>query len=172
MSSLDIVLRNEREEDAEPILRLHERAFGPGRFARTAYRLRESGPIVRDLCFVAAIQNMLAGAVRVSPIEIEGCRPVILGPLAVEPLFERRGIGSALMSAAIERARERGYDAMLLVGDAPFYGRFGFKAQPPGQILLPGPVDPARLLALALTAGGTVACRGLARSLSAPSPPA
>jgi predicted N-acetyltransferase YhbS len=166
MSSLEIVLRNEREEDGESILRLHERAFGPGRFARTAYRLRENTHVVRDLCFVAAIQNMLAGAVRVSPIEIEGCRPVILGPLAVEPLFEKRGIGSALMNAAIERAHLRNFDSMILIGDAPFYGRFGFRPLPPGKIRLPGPVDPARLLARSLLGDDVVSCSGLARALS------
>lgn len=77
----------------------------------------------------------------------------MLGPLTVDPAFEGRGIGAALMNAAIEAAREHGHELILLVGDAPYYARFGFKPVRPGQLALPGPADPGRFLALELSAG-------------------
>jgi len=77
----------------------------------------------------------------------------MLGPLTVDPAFEGRGIGAALMNRSIEAARETGHDLIMLIGDAPYYARFGFKVLPPGQLVLPGPVDPARFLALELVEG-------------------
>ncbi len=77
----------------------------------------------------------------------------MLGPLAVDPSFEGRGIGSALTRAAIEAAREAGEGLVILVGDAPYYARFGFAPVPPGRLTMPGPVDPARLLWLELREG-------------------
>jgi predicted N-acetyltransferase YhbS len=90
---------------------------------------------------------------------------LILGPLTVEPAFESRGIGAALMSRSLEAARAKGHSLMLLVGDEPYYSRFGFKRIPPQHLQLPGPVDPARFLACELTEGALSRARGLVSAL-------
>ena len=84
----------------------------------------------------------------------------MLGPLTVDPAFEGRGIGAALMNRSIEAAREAGHDLVMLIGDAPYYARFGFKVIPLGQLVLPGPADPARFLALELVEGVLAKRRG------------
>lgn len=153
MTSLPLTIRHELPVDAAAIERLHERAFGPGRFARTAFRLREGVPPDPALSFAAHVGTFLVGSVKVTPVRAGGHKALMLGPLTVDPAFDGRGIGSALMNRSIEAAREAGHDLILLVGDAPYYARFGFKVLPPGQLVLPGPADPARFLALELVEG-------------------
>ncbi len=153
MTSLSLVLRPERVEDASAIARLEARAFGPGRFARTAYRLREGGPHRLDLGVTASVGSFLVGSVRMSPVRAGAAGFLMLGPLAVDPSFEGRGIGTALTNAAIDGARDAGDGLVMLVGDAPYYARFGFTPVPPGRLVMPGPVDPARLLWLELAGG-------------------
>ena len=153
MTTLSLVLRPERPEDDAAIGRLEARAFGPGRFARTAYRLREGAPHRIDLGVTASVGSFLAGSVRMSPVRAGSAVFLMLGPLAVDPSFEGRGIGSALTRAAIEAARAAGEGLVILVGDAPYYARFGFAPVPPGRLTMPGPVDPARLLWLELREG-------------------
>ena len=153
MTSLPLTIRQELPGDAAAIERLHERAFGPGRFARTASRLREGRPHEPTLSFASHVGTFLVGSVRVTPILAGGGPALMLGPLTVDPAFEGRGIGAALMNAAIDAARGQGHELILLVGDAPYYARFGFKVLPPGQLVLPGPADPARFLALELVEG-------------------
>ncbi|WP_349371905.1 N-acetyltransferase [Salinarimonas sp.] len=170
MTELSLTIRPEAPSDADAIERLHERAFGPGRFARTAYRLREGAPHDPALSFAAHVGTLLVGSVRVSPVWA-GRRPaLILGPLTVEPAFENRGIGAALMRRALAAARERGHALVLLVGDEPYYRRFGFTPVPRGQLLMPGPVDPGRFLACALEEGVLAQARGpvKARQVAAP----
>ncbi|CAN7419723.1 N-acetyltransferase [Bosea sp. LjRoot90] len=150
MTSLPLTIRQELPGDAAAIERLHERAFGPGRYARTAFRLREGAPPDPALSFASHVGTFLVGAVRVTPVVAGGAPALMLGPLTVDPAFEGRGIGAALMNAAIEAAREHGHELILLVGDAPYYARFGFKPVRPGQLVLPGPADPGRFLALEL----------------------
>lgn len=157
---LSLVIRHELPLDAEAIERLHERAFGPGRFARTAYRLREGAAPRPDLSFTALVGTLLVGSVRVSPARAGGVPALVLGPLTVDPAFEGRGIGAALMASAIEAARATGRPLMLLVGDEPYYARFGFRRVPARQLSLPGPIDPARFLALALREGALAEARG------------
>jgi predicted N-acetyltransferase YhbS len=131
-------------------------AFGPGRFARAAFRLREGVKPDPKLSFVALIREDgaapgkragLVGSVIVTPILIGGKPALLLGPLVVDPKFKNRGIGRELMNRAVVKARSLGHELMLLVGDEPYYGRFGFRVVPAGRIAMPGPVDPARLLA-------------------------
>lgn len=153
MTTLSLVLRPERAEDAVAIGRLEARAFGPGRFARTAYRLREGNPHRLDLGVTASVGSFLVGSVRMSPVRAGASGFLMLGPLAVDPSFEGRGIGTALTKAAIESARSAGEGLVMLVGDAPYYARFGFTPVPPGRLAMPGPVDPARLLWLELAEG-------------------
>lgn len=160
MTALPLLIRPERPADAEPIERLHERAFGPGRFARTAFRLREGAPHLADLSFTALVSTLLVGSVRVSAVSAGGRPALALGPLAVDPAFEGRGIGAALMTRALDGARGGGHALVLLVGDAPYYARFGFRPVPPGLLTLPGPADPARFLANELLEGALEAARG------------
>jgi predicted N-acetyltransferase YhbS len=91
----------------------------------------------------------------------------MLGPLTVEPAFEGRGIGAALMRRSLDAARENGHGLVLLVGDEPYYSRFGFRRVAPGQLLLPGPVNPMRFLACELAEGTLAAARGLISVLPA-----
>ncbi|MFI5015572.1 MAG: GNAT family N-acetyltransferase [Hyphomicrobiales bacterium] len=153
MTSLPLLIRREEPPDAEAIERLHERAFGPGRFARTAFRLREGAGSRPDLCFTAHVGTYLVGSVRLSPVTMGGVPGLMLGPVAVEPAFKSRGIGHALIAASLEAARQKGDCRVILVGDEPYYARSGFSKVPPGRLTLPGPVDPERLLWLALAPG-------------------
>jgi predicted N-acetyltransferase YhbS len=153
MTDLAVQIRHELPGDADAIQHLHERAFGPGRFARTAFRLREGVPERLDLSFAALVGTLLVGSVRMSPILAGREEALALGPLAVEPAFEGRGIGAALMGGALEAAKEAGHGLVLLVGDQPYYARFGFKPVPKGRLEMPGPVDPARFLVAELDPG-------------------
>jgi predicted N-acetyltransferase YhbS len=161
MTDLPLVLRLEEPSDLAAIDRLHERAFGPGRFARTAYRLREGVPPIASLCFIAQVGTMLVGSVRLNTIKAGSSKALILGPLAVEPAFSDRGIGSRLMEMALDQAKADGHQLVFLVGDLPYYARFGFKMVPQGRVTMPGPVDPQRFLALELQAGALEAVSGL-----------
>ncbi|GJE16914.1 GNAT family N-acetyltransferase [Methylobacterium marchantiae] len=152
MTSLPLVIRPERPGDIDAIDRLHARAFGPGRFARTAYRLREGTLPLVELCFTALVGTYLVGSVRVGPAQAGGLL-LVLGPLTVDPSFEKRGIGGSLMQASLDAARAGGHGLVVLVGDAPYYRRFGFVPVPPGRLSTPGPVDPSRFLWLELRQG-------------------
>ena len=160
MTELSLVIRPELPLDHDSIERLHERAFGPGRFARTAFRLREGAAPLMELSFTALVGTLLVGSVRMNPVLAGEAPALMLGPLTVEPAFEGRGIGAALTSRAIEAARDRGHAVVLLVGDEPYYGRFGFQRVPPGRLAMPGPVDPARFLALELKDGALAEANG------------
>ena len=153
MSDLPFTLEPETPDDAEHILRLNERVFGPGRFARTAYRVRETTPPDLGSSFVARIGPVLVGATAMTPIFIGESPALLLGPLIVEPVFRSRGIGEALVGASLEAAQKAGARLVVLVGDEPYYGRMGFRRTPPGRIALPGPVDPARVLHCELVPG-------------------
>jgi predicted N-acetyltransferase YhbS len=160
VTSLPLDIRHERASDTATVDKLHERAFGPGRFARTAFRLREGLPIDLTHCFVASVGTLLVGSVRMSAIRAGESGALVLGPLTVDPAFEGRGIGASLMERAIASARTAGDTLILLVGDLPYYQRFGFRQVPVGHLALPGPVDPARFLALALVPGALDRARG------------
>lgn len=146
MTSLALTIRHEHPADRDAIERMHERAFGPGRFARTAYRLREGAPPLSKLSFVSLVGTLIVGSVRLTPVIAGGQPALVLGPLTVEPAFMDRGIGSALMKASLDAAVAAGHSLVILVGDEPYYKRFGFSVVPHGQLVLPGPVDPRRFL--------------------------
>lgn len=160
MTSLPLTIRHELPVDAAAIERLHARAFGPGRFARTAFRLREGVPPDPALSFTAHVGTFLVGSIKVTPVLAGAQNALMLGPLTVDPAFEGKGIGAALMNRSIEAAREAGHDLILLIGDAAYYTRFGFKVVPTGQLVLPGPADPARFLGLELVEGALANRRG------------
>lgn len=153
MTELPLLLALERPQDAPAIERLHERTFGPGRFARTAFRIREQAPHAPDLSFTARVGTMLVGSVRLTEVAIGRHPALLLGPLTVEPPFQSVGIGARLMEVALEAARSGGHALVILVGDEPYYARFGFRRVPAGRVTLPGPVDPARLLVCELVPG-------------------
>ena len=163
MTALPLVIRPEHPDDAPAIERLHARAFGPGRFARTAYRLREGAAPLPELCLTALVGTYLVGSVRIGPAEAEGGSLLVLGPLTVDPSFSDRGIGTRLMQASLDAARAAGHGLVVLVGDAPYYARFGFKPVPPGGLAQPGPVDPGRFLWLELRDGASTGLSGTIR---------
>jgi len=164
MTELSLLIRSEQPTDSEAIERLHERAFGPGRFARTASRLREGGGHLLDLSFTAMVGTLLVGSVRLTPVMAGEEPALVLGPLTVEPAFESRGIGAALMRRSLEAAKAKGHTLVLLVGDEPYYSRFGFKRVPQG-LQLPGPVNPTRFLGLELEDGALTRAKGLVTPL-------
>jgi predicted N-acetyltransferase YhbS len=160
MSDISITILPETAEDAPAIERLYERTFGPGRFAKTAYRIREGSEHLRELSFTARIGTLLVGSVRLTPICIGEAKALLLGPLTVEPPFRARGIGRSLIERALAEAKLKGQRLVVLVGDEPFYGRCGFKRVPKRQVNLPGPVDPARILICELVDGALAGVSG------------
>ena len=136
----------ERPSDAQVIERLHERTFGPGRYARTAFRIREGRRHLLPVSFTAHIGTLLVGSVRLTPVTIGTVPALLLGPLTVEPPFRSHGIGRKLLERALADSKKQGHKLVFLVGDEPYYGRVGFKRVPKRQVTMPGPVDPGRLL--------------------------
>jgi len=153
MDDIALTILPETADDAEAIERLHERIFGPGRYAKTAYRLREQAVHRLDASFTARAGTLLVGSVRLSPVRIGHTKALLLGPLTVEPAFRERGVGQALIAYALKAAAAQGERLVILVGDEPYYARSGFRRIPRGRVILPGPVDPARLLVAELVAG-------------------
>jgi len=161
MSELALTILPETADDAGAIERLHERTFGPGRYARTAYRIREGRGHVLDLSFTARVGSLLVGSLRLTPVTIGQAKALLLGPLTVEPPFRTRGVGTALIKRALEAAKAGGHTLVLLVGDEPYYGKHGFKKIREGQVRMPGPVDPARLLVAELSPGAFNGVEGM-----------
>lgn len=162
---IDFTLAPEAASDADAIEHLHEISFGPGRFARAAFRLREQG--AHDIALSIAAHDAdktLIGSVRMTWIATPGQtqRGLLLGPLAVLPAFKNAGIGKALVRSALEKARLAQADYVLLVGDPPYYAPMGFAPVERGAIDLPGPFDPARLVIAALS-DHAMSVRGMVR---------
>lgn len=163
MPELSITILPETAADAQPIERLHERTFGPGRFALSAHRLREHVDHRLDLSFTARIGTLLVGSVRQLPICIGDAKALMLGPLTVEPPFRGHGIGRMLLERCLSEAKAKGERLVLLVGDAPYYSRVGFKPVPRGRAVMPGPVDHARVLIAELHEGAFEGVSGRVR---------
>lgn len=140
------VLSLETPFDAAAVERVVDAAFGSGRFAKTAERLREgSKPLVG---FVARSGREVIGSVRLWPIQVGKAEAAFLGPIAIDEELRRAGTGALLVQACLEWAREQRMAGVLLVGDLPYFGRFGF--EPASDAILPGPVDQRRVLWLSL----------------------
>lgn len=163
MTELDLTIEPESLSDALAIERLHERTFGPGRYARSAYRIREGRGHLLSLSFTARIGTLMVGSIRQTPICIGDTPALLLGPLTVEPPFRSRGVGSALIERSLKDAKAQGQKLVLLVGDEPFYAKSGFKRIPKGLVKMPGPVNPARLLVNELEPGAFEGVSGLIR---------
>jgi predicted N-acetyltransferase YhbS len=151
LNELSLNIQPETPDDAAAVERLHERTFGPGRFTRTAYRLRERRGHKRELSFTARVGTLLVGSIQLTPVRIGDVKALLLGPLTVEPPFRGRGVGQALIARALTEAKAQGHGLVMLVGDEPYYGKHGFKKVPSRQVKLPGPVDYERVLVAELT---------------------
>jgi predicted N-acetyltransferase YhbS len=156
-----ISIRTERPADVAAREALLDVAYGSVRFTKPSQRLRAR----RDpaLSLVAHEQGRVIGTVRLWPVMAGGRPALLLGPLAVHPDCRCRGVGAALMRRALRAAAEAGHAAVLLVGDAAYYGRFGFTAAKTGVLAMPGPYDPARLLAAELVPGALEGAHGMVR---------
>jgi predicted N-acetyltransferase YhbS len=157
-----VTIREERFADVAAREALLDEAYGAVRFTKTSERLREGRLPADGLSLVATDHGRIVGTVRLWNIAAGPGRPaVLLGPLAVHPQYRNRGIGTTLMRRAIARARLAGHGAILLVGDAPYYGRFGFSAAATGDLWMPGRFERDRLLALEIKPGTLEGARGL-----------
>jgi len=169
MSAPAFVIQPERSSDQPLIEDLLDQVFGLSRRIKTSYRLREGEKPIAGLSFVANdADGRLIGAISFWQVRIgeAGTPALLLGPLAVCPALQGKGIGRALMRQGLDLATAMGHGLVILVGDEPYYGRVGFKRLPEGRLTLPGPVDPARLLYLELVAGALDAAGGLVLSPS------
>jgi predicted N-acetyltransferase YhbS len=156
-----LALREERAGDAPAREALLDEAFGPDRFARTSESLRAGRSPARGLALVGVHEGALVGTLRLWRVEAGGVPALLLGPLAVARSHRALGVGGALTRMALARAAALGHRAVLLVGDAAYYERFGFSAAPAQGLDLPGPVERARFLALELVPGALAGARGL-----------
>jgi predicted N-acetyltransferase YhbS len=161
-------IRAERASDAVARETLLDACFGTNRHARTCQRLRDGRVPAEGLALSAVREGRLVGTVRLWHVSAGGVPALVLGPLAVDPACRKLGVGAALMDQALAAARARGYGAVILLGDAPYYARFGFSDLKTGELSLPGPFERDRLLGLELRAGaldgacGTIAPAGAA----------
>lgn len=156
----DVLYASESIADAGTIEAIAAEAFGPGRFARAAERVREQQPHDPALSLVAFLHGEVIGSVRQTRVRIGETPVVMLGPLAVRPLFKKRGIGRRLMAMAAQRAREAGEGAIFLVGDRAYYEPLGYRPLPVGSVRMPGPVDERRILGLELVPGALAHASG------------
>jgi predicted N-acetyltransferase YhbS len=160
-------LVDERVEHAPAVERLLDAAFGEARWHKTCQRLRDGQAPLRGLSLVALDRDALVGTVRLWPVRAGRRRALMLGPLAVDPAWLRRGIGAALTDEALRRAEAAGEGSVLLVGDAPYYQRFGFRPEATRRLWLPGPVERERFLGRELRRGALDNANGPVLKLAA-----
>jgi predicted N-acetyltransferase YhbS len=166
-----VKIRNEMATDVEARDDLLDRVWGPSRFGKTAERLREGRKPAAGLSFVAEDDGAVVGTVRLWHVSAGPGRPaLLLGPLAIDETARCRGIGGALVGRAITTAWRRKHRAVLLVGDAAYYQRFGFSAEKTAALWLPGPYDHHRLLACELVPGALDGVSGLVSATGRPAP--
>jgi predicted N-acetyltransferase YhbS len=146
-------IRNERASDVLAREALLDACFGENRHLRTCQRLRDGRAPAEGLAFSAMADGRLVGTLRLWHVSAGGCPVLMLGPLAVEASSRKLGVGTALITCALAAAKARGHRAVILLGDAPYYTRFGFSARKTGGLSLPGPFEQERLLAVELAAG-------------------
>jgi predicted N-acetyltransferase YhbS len=157
-----ITIRKELTKDAAAREALLDVGYGDARFTKASERLREGRLPAAGLAFVACDRGQVVGTVRLWNVSVGAARPaLLLGPLTVHPDCRRRGIGSALMQRALDEAKRLGHGAALLVGDASYYGRFGFSSEKTARLWLPGRYETHRFLALELAPGTLDGAHGL-----------
>lgn len=164
-----ILIRHETASDIDARERLLDTCFGECRFAKTSQRLREGRLPAEGLSLAAEdAEGRLVGTVRLWHVDAgRNCPALLLGPLAVDPSLQGGGLGSGLMQAALGRAKRLGHAAVLLVGDAPYYARFGFSQSAAAGLYMPGPFERERLLGHALQPGALADARGVLRATGA-----
>jgi predicted N-acetyltransferase YhbS len=165
-------IRAERASDVAAREALLDACFGASRHTRTCQRLRDGRAPAQGLALSAVRQGRLVGTVRLWHVSAGGVPALMLGPLAVEESSRQLGVGAALMDHAIAAAKARGHRAVILLGDAPYYARFGFSGGNTGELSLPGPFERDRLLGLELREGALDGAWGMISATGAPLPKA
>jgi len=167
-------IRSERASDAAARETLLDACFGANRDLRTCQRLRDGRAPAEGLALSAVARGRLVGTVRLWHVSAGGMPALVLGPLAVDPSCRKLGVGAALMNHALAAAKARGHGAVILLGDAPYYARFGFSDLKTAELSLPGPFERDRLLGLELRDGaldgawGMIVPSGMAAPKSRP----
>lgn len=152
-------LAQETADDWWEVEALFDLAFAPGRTALSSYRLRDEVAPVAPLCRVARDENgIIGGAIRYWPVRVGDHDALLLGPVAVHPIAQGEGLGAALIRDTVARAEEQGFARVLLVGDAPYYARFGFQRLE--AVEMPPPTNPDRVLGLELVPGAWAGVTG------------
>ncbi|MEP3639760.1 MAG: N-acetyltransferase [Paracoccaceae bacterium] len=152
-------LRSETPSDWWEVEALYDLCFAPGREALSSYRLRDGVRPVKKLCLVARdVDGILGGAIRFWPVNIGQIKALLLGPVAVHPTRQGEGLGGFLIEGSLDIAQDLGWDRVILVGDAPYYSRFGFHRLT--GVTMPPPTNPDRVLGRALRANGWNNVRG------------
>jgi len=147
-----IELAVETSEDWWEVEALYDLCFAPGRNALSSYRLRDGVEPIRDLCFVARDElGIIGGVIRNWPVTVGGAPCILLGPIAVHPTRQGEGVGAFLMQQALNHARELGWERVMLIGDYPYYKRFGFSKL--DGVEMPPPTNPDRVLGAELVSG-------------------
>ena len=165
-------IRAEKASDVVAREALLDACFGENRHMRTCQRLRDGRAPAEGLAFSAVHQGHLVGTLRLWHVSAGGCPALVLGPLAVEASSRKVGVGTALMDHALAAAKARGHRAVILLGDAPYYARFGFSAAKTGELALPGAFERDRLLGLELREGALDGAWGMIAATGAPLPKA
>jgi predicted N-acetyltransferase YhbS len=163
-----ILYRREIPEDAQQIEQLLDQEFGPDRHKKTAYRLREGVAPLAALCWSAERQGQLIANIRYWPVEIGDAKvpALLLGPIVVAGDYQSLGVGRRLMTDTLDFARTAGHAICLLIGDAPYYSRFGFSRDLTLSLDFPQPVDMKRFLALEFIPGALIGVSGMVRKIS------
>src|SRR6478672_4169053 len=165
-------IRTERASDVVAREALLDACFGANRQMRTCQRLRDGRAPAEGLSLSVVRQGRLVGTVRLWHVSAGRIPALLLGPLAVEASSRKLGVGAALMDHALAAAKARGHRAVILLGDAPYYARFGFSAAKTGELALPGAFERDRLLALEFAAGALDGAWGMISATGAPLPKA
>jgi hypothetical protein len=161
-------IRAERASDVVAREALLDACFGVNRHTRTCQRLRDGRAPAEGLALSVVRQGRLVGTVRLWHVSAGGVPALMLGPLAVDKSCRKFGVGAALMDQALAAARALGHGAVILLGDAPYYARFGFSAARTGELSLPGPFERDRLLGFALREGALDGAWGMIAPTGAP----
>ncbi len=145
-------IRQETSQDWWEVEALYDLCFAPGREALSSYRLRDGAPPVAQLCLIARdTEEILAGAIRYWPVRVGQTKALLLGPVAVHPTRQGEGLGGLLIRKSMAIASDLGWSRVILVGDAPYYSRFGFSKLT--GVDMPPPTNPDRILGYAVETG-------------------
>ena len=151
-------LEEETEADWWEVEALYDLCFSSSRTALSSYRLRDGVPTIAALCLTLRADGVLVGAIRYWPVEVGGCDVLLLGPVAVHPTHQGEGLGALMINESLTEAKRLGWERVLLVGDAPYYRRFGFRKLE--GVEMPPPTNPDRVLGMVLKAGAWDNVRG------------